>query len=313
MSRFRTIAAAAAVLLVLQGAWADEEGIPLIVEVPESVVEPYHAALLKWREELAEERTTLKGWHDTHNQIEVPEGSKAEADLREEGKKLKAAIQRHAAASREFNKAVEEFGDMATVFARGLAGTNRGAPLNAPRTNSPAHRGAHDYASVIDQFRVETSARYEPGTDTYCNIFVWDVTRAMGAEIPHYVLENPAGASGVDELGKFTAPADLLKELKVNPTVAWLTKSGVYHGWKRVEAKAAQHMANDGHPTIAIWPNPDAQQPGHVAMVRPGSLPLGPEGPAIAQAGRLVLDADHLDTGFKDPALQRPVQYWYHE
>jgi len=302
-------------LLVLQGVWADDGEIPELAEVPAGIAEPYHTALVEQRKVLVDERSGLKELHRIHNQVQVPEGSDEEANLREEGKKLAAAITQHTAASKKFNQDVADFADLQAVFARGLANANNpGAPLNAPFTNDTDHRSAFDYAKVIDQFQVDTSARYEPGTFTYCNIFAWDVTRAMGAEIPHYVLKNhPVGASAVDELGKFYAPANKREELDANKTVAWLEKSGSLHGWKSVEAEAAQKMANGGHPAIAIWPNPDAGQPGHVAMVRPGSVPLSPSGPAIAQAGGLVLDANHLDDGFKDPKIRKAVHYWSHE
>ncbi len=314
MSRFlRTAAAAAAVLLL--GIAAYGEQIPPLADVPDGLAGTYRLALLNQRAALSGERDALKARVDQHNQKQAPENSPEEAQLHREGDELAAAMQRHAATSRTFNQTVEAFADIAAGFARGLANAaNRAAPLNAPLTNGADHRSAFDYAKVIDQFRVDESARYEPGTATYCNIFVWDVTRAMGAEIPHYVSKgDQAGASTVDELGQFTAPANQLQELNVNRTVAWLAHAGQENGWRRVDARMAQDMANGGHPAVAIWPNPNAEKPGHIATVRPGSLPLSPSGVAIAQAGRLVLDADHLDTGFNDPKLQKAVQYWYHE
>ena len=313
---FRTVAATAGVaLLVLHGGSVSGEQIPPLADVPDGLAEPYRLALTRQRAALVQERDALKTRIDQHNQQVAPEGSSEEEQLHREGDELKAAMRKHAAASRTFNQAVGASNDIATAFARGLANANdRAAPLNAPLTNDAHHRSAFDYAKVIDQFRVDESARYEPGAATYCNIFVWDVTRAMGAEIPHYVSkDDQTGASAVDELGQFNAPGDQLEELNVNRTVAWLQDAGPSNGWTRVDARMAQDMANGGHPAVAIWPNPSAEQPGHVAIVRPGSLPLSASGVAIAQAGRLVLDADHLDTGFNDPKLQKPVQYWFHE
>ena len=212
-----------------------------------------------------------------------------------------------------YNDAVTEF-DHEIAFVRGLDDTHRGVPLNASRTNDEAHRSAFNYAKVIDQFQVEKSARYRPEKKTYCNIFVWDVTRAMGAEIPHYVFKSgKTGDSAVDESGDFKAGSDEREELNVNATVDWLKEHGPGHGWRRVDARGAQEMASGGHPAVAIWANPDREKSGHIAMIRPGSSPVGARGAAIAQAGRLVLDAAHLDASFRKPTVRKSVQYWYHE
>lgn len=317
MKRFfcRLTATVGMVLLVLHGVSAYAEQIPKLADVPDSLDDGYRLALVKQRTVLSEERAALKNKIDQHNQKQAQEGSPEEAQLRREGDALRTEMQRHAEASRRFNQAVDAFGKIGVVFAGRLANTHdRGAPLNAPLTNGEGNRSAFSYAKVIDQFRVEESERYEPGEKTYCNIFVWDVTRALGAEIPHYVLkDDQAGASAVDELGRFKVEAAKREELNVNSTVGWLKDHGPSNGWRRVDARMAQGMANGGHPAVAVWANPNSGKHGHIAIIRPGSLPLNPSGVAVAQAGRLVLNANHLDTGFNDPELQKPVQYWYHE
>ncbi len=227
----------------------------------------------------------------------------------------KADLERYEEAVRQASEAADASTKVKEAFAGTLSSAqHRAVPLNAPLTNGQGDRSAFNYAQVMDQFRVDESKRYEPGEKTYCNIFVWDVTRALGAEIPHHVIKgDKTGASAVDELGQFKVAAAQREELNVNRTVRWLKENGQSHGWRRVDARMAQQMASEGHPAVAVWPNPNAQKHGHIAMIRPGSLPISTGGVAIAQAGRLVLNADHLDTGFKDPALRKPVQYWYHE
>ena len=61
-------------------------------------------------------------------------------------------------------------------------------PVTPAITSSFNSRSPELYRAVIDQFQVETAERYRPfrNGNTYCNIYVWDVTRAMGAEIPLY-------------------------------------------------------------------------------------------------------------------------------
>ena len=311
-SRHRLIAMAAIALLALLCVSAyGQDQIPELAEVPSSLPQLQRDALTKQRAALQAERDALKARVDAHNQKLAPKGSPEEQALRAEAEQLEAEIQKHLDASRAFNVAVE--------FARRLhdAG-NQYLPVTAPITNDKSHRSAYDYAKVIDQFQVEQSERYQPGGDTYCNIFVWDVTRAMGAEIPHWVLKQYPGTSAVDTQGKLAVASSMRDELNVNATVSWLKEHGEVNGWCRVDARMAQQMAAEGHPAVAVWANPQGGH-GHVAMVRPGSVPHetsgGPKGVAIAQAGGepLVLDATHLTHGFNDPTLRKAIQYWYHD
>ncbi|MDR3278373.1 MAG: hypothetical protein LBT12_06325, partial [Oscillospiraceae bacterium] len=62
--------------------------------------------------------------------------------------------------------------------------------------NTAGDRSPENLRAAVDQFDVENAERYRPhrnGSDTYCNIYVWDVTSALGAEIPHYV-DSQTGA-----------------------------------------------------------------------------------------------------------------------
>jgi len=311
-SRHWLIAMAAIALLALFCISAcGQDQIPELAEVPSSLPQLQRDALNKQRAALQAEREALKARVDAHNQKLAPKDSPEEQALRAEAEELKAEIQKHLEASRAFNLAV--------AFARRLHDAGgQGLPVTAPITNDTGHRSAYDYAKVINQFEVEESERYRPGDDTYCNIFAWDVTRAMGAEIPHWVLKQDRGSSAVDKDGEFAVEISKRDELNVNATVKWLKEYGERNGWRRVDARMAQQMAAEGHPAVAVWANPRGGH-GHIAMVRPGSVPhetsRGPKGVAIAQAGGepLVLDATHLTQGFNDPKLRKAVQYWYHD
>jgi hypothetical protein len=142
----------------------------------------------------------------------------------------------------------------------------------------------------------------------------------MGTELPHWVIKGHEAVSAVNKSGEFidenkqvVAGGEKWRELNVNDTAEWLQKYGQENGWRQVEAAVAQQMANEGHPAIALWKNPNTEKPGHIAMIRPGSVPLKTDGVAVAQAGRLVLDAGHLKEGFNDRALPKAVQYWWHQ
>lgn len=95
---------------------------------------------------------------------------------------------------------------------------------------------------VIDWLNPLHRLRYQPRNgNTYCNIFCWDWSRALGAEIPHWI------GSGTGR-----------RELTINDTITWLKTEGPLHGWFP--------GAGVGEPSIVTWSNPNG--PGHVAVVR---------------------------------------------
>jgi peptidoglycan hydrolase-like protein with peptidoglycan-binding domain len=188
-----------------------------------------------------------------------------------------------------------------------------GVPVDAPIQGDPKQRNAATYDAVIDQFAVGVNPRYTPKPKTtYCNIFLWDVTRAMGSEIPHWV----------DGQGNPSKPSTKNKELTANATFEWLRKHGGRFGWRclgsasKPEASApaskwpalwqeAQNLANRGFPVIGIWSNPGGI--GHVGVVRPGQASAN--GPALAQAGAKNFNHGHVHEGFGN----RPVEYWVND
>ena len=182
------------------------------------------------------------------------------------------------------------------------AATPKSKPVDAPETSAVGNRKRETYKKVIDQFDVSKNKRYEQGkngqghvTSKYCNIFVWDVTRAMGAEIPHWV----------DTKGNPTS-FGVGYELDANGTVDWMNNHGTKHGWRKVDDKEAQRMANEGHPAAVLWKNPGGI--GHVAMVRPGEITK--KGPAISQAGSKNLNEAHVYDIF---GANAKLEYWVHD
>jgi predicted chitinase/murein DD-endopeptidase MepM/ murein hydrolase activator NlpD len=171
-----------------------------------------------------------------------------------------------------------------TSAAPGTTNVNAWIPVDAPLKGDPSNRNAETYADVIDQFAVGSNPRHLPRDgNTYCNIFAWDVTKAMGAEIPHWVdgAGNPM-------------PANQGREMDANAGHLWLQNQGPQHGWREVSAQEAQALANQGHPAVASWYNPGGI--GHIAVVRPGELTS--RGPATAQAGGTNFSNGHMRDGF---------------
>lgn len=177
-------------------------------------------------------------------------------------------------------------------------------------TNGEGERSAGAYVSVIDQFQVETNGRYannKRGTgDTYCNIFTWDVTSAMGAELPHYVdAQTGAPRQYPDTKGA--------RELTANATYEWLHTYGEQYGWYEVTAEQAQTHADLGGPAVVSWKNPTGKS-GHLQVVRPeleGVMYDEQKGVAVAQAGSKLLSYTHTNDIFSERAMQQ-LKYFVH-
>lgn len=178
---------------------------------------------------------------------------------------------------------------------------------NAALTSSVGQRSASTYRSVIDQFDVENNERYRVNKqgigDTYCNIFTWDVTRAMGAEVPHFIetaTGKPVSSGGAG-----------ITELNANNVNDWLNKYGSNYGWTKVSAEEAQYYANNGMPAITSWKNSNGH--GHLQVVSPSEDETynSSRGVTIAQAGRQLKNYDYIDTVYGNNALSK-VEYFVH-
>jgi predicted chitinase/LysM repeat protein len=177
-----------------------------------------------------------------------------------------------------------------TRAAPGTTDTRGWIPTTPPLTGSASNRNAANYADVIDQFAVGNNPRYTPREgNTFCNIFAWDVTKAMGAEVPHWV-DGAGNPTGVGQG----------RELDANATNQWLNNEGSRSGWRQVSAQEAQALANQGHPAVASWNNPGGI--GHIAVVRPGEVTS--QGPAIAQAGAHNFNDGHVRDSFGNANVQ---------
>jgi hypothetical protein len=189
----------------------------------------------------------------------------------------------------------------ATVPAPGTTEIRQWVPTNPPVRSTVSDRSATLYTNVINQFAVGVNPRHQPtATATYCNIFSWDVMRAMGAEIPHWVdtQDRPV-------IGRQPNPNQGDRELNANATAMWLRNRGATYGWTRVDASEAQRVANLGRPAVVTWYNPGGI--GHIAVVRPGSIDQN--GPTIAQAGGRNFNVGHVYDGFPRSAS---LEYWVH-
>jgi hypothetical protein len=172
--------------------------------------------------------------------------------------------------------------------AAGTTSTSRASYSHPPLTNPPGQRDPGVYSQLINQFAVGDNARYLAGQGkTYCNIFVWDVSRAMGAEVPHWI----------DAAGNIVAPgAHGANEININGGLNWMRSHGIpQHNWRSVTPAQAQDAANQGLISVVMWKNPTGGH-GHTAIVRPGTITA--KGPEIAQAGRHNFNLGRVTDGF---------------
>jgi hypothetical protein len=166
------------------------------------------------------------------------------------------------------------------------------------------NRSPELYNAVISQFRVETAERYRPFRNdaTYCNIFFWDVTCAMGAEIPHYTdYETGEPRYYPDVKG---AKGMLAVEID-----KWLKEYGADYGWHEVDAETAQRYANEGKPAVTTGGSLD-----HVQVVCPSRNgefdPI--RGVTVAQAGSRVTSYSYISAIYGADAMGK-VSYFVHD
>lgn len=186
---------------------------------------------------------------------------------------------------------------------------NGNIPANAWETASPglvntaAQRAPSLYRAVIDQFDVENNARYAvKNGNTYCNIFLWDVTRAMDAEIPHYTDPNTGDILETGQGGQ---------AMTANRISDWLNTHGQRYGWVEATPEQAQMYANSGRPAVTVWKNPPGH--GHVQVVCPAEDGTynAEKGVTVAQAGRRLRNYCYITDIYGSNTLSK-VQYFVH-
>lgn len=135
--------------------------------------------------------------------------------------------------------------------------------VNAPVKNREGRRAPEVYRRVINQFAVGHNPRYRPDAPDRprAHIFVWDVTRAMQAEVPHFWG---------------------IKELNLAQTCDWLRFEGPLRGWLPTDRLGAVNAAGKGMPVLAM---PREIRLKLIAVVRPGELDKDGR-PKVAAAAR---------------------------
>lgn len=172
-----------------------------------------------------------------------------------------------------------------------------------------ANPRARSNRAIIDSFNVENNPKYRPnqkGTgDTYCNLYVADVTKALNAPVPRRINAD-TGEPITGDIPKQTR----VSYLNANRMNNWLNSHGRKYGWIEVDPPTAQKMANNGNVAVATWKNPSGAS-GHIQVVSPSKDDsYDPKlGVAIAQAGTKVINYGYIEDVYKTSTLQQ-VQYF---
>lgn len=172
------------------------------------------------------------------------------------------------------------------------------ADFTAPLTSGSVSRSAELLERVLDQFEVEHATRYQPTTSqTWCNIYVWDGTKALGCEIPHFV-NGGVGENGCKRLHA--------SEQRANDLPRYLDgDKGKRNGWAPCSEEEAARRVALGFPVVGVWVN--LKGSGHTVMCR-GPKPGDPPGLYASGAGR-------VPTAYGPIAemLPAPRQFWTHD
>ncbi|MBL8915409.1 MAG: hypothetical protein JNM17_32190 [Archangium sp.] len=158
--------------------------------------------------------------------------------------------------------------------------------LQAPLQSRAGKRSKELLLNVVNQFGMMVNKRYDedaPGK-IRGHIFVWDVSRAMDCEIPHFV-----GA----------------KELTLAQTCDWLRHEGPMRGWKRVSDPDLYEAAEAGHLVVAL---PRESRTKHIALV----LPQEPASDRSPKLYGICLKRD-VAVHPRDMFGAKPIDCFYHD
>ncbi len=129
---------------------------------------------------------------------------------------------------------------------------NRAVPILLPLVvGCVGQRSAQRTNDVTAQFNLKHDPRYVPAEGlTFCNIWAWDFSRAMGAEVPHWVDGREMTANEYGRPG------------------GWFETEGQRLGWREVRSTGSVLAeVNAGNVVIAVLHNPGGH--GHITPVVP--------------------------------------------
>lgn len=185
-------------------------------------------------------------------------------------------------------------------------------PVRPRYINKNNKRYGQIYNFIAYQFNVEYNARYrKTNGKTYCNIFAWDVSIAMDAEIPHWVRNDNEEIYHYDLKKSYSQNAQSARELNANSLFKWMEKHHEEIGYKKVSDLEAQNAANAGKPTFTLWYNKKGGS-GHIQVVladENNSIYNEDKGVFISQAGSVNYRAVYLRDVYSKTFQEQLVYY----
>src|SRR5262249_10882096 len=127
------------------------------------------------------------------------------------------------------------------------------------------------------------------------------------------------GAAAADRWGIYLLPPpEHGQNLLANAQGAWLADArGAKSGWRPVSPREAQAEANRGNLVVVVYINPDPQESGHSAIVRPslkGEASFETDGPDIIMAGQVHPPRTAARLGFRyRGAYPNGIHYYAHD
>ena len=185
----------------------------------------------------------------------------------------------------------------AVASGRKADATRLTAFLDGLQVESRWPAGVHvDWETGLPDGKVE----HFEGRHTHCSAFVASAAKQLGV----YILRPP----------------DHGQALLANAQFEWLRDKGAASGWFAIaDGYDAQRAANRGYLVVASFENPDAQKPGHIAIVRPSGRSrdsLLTDGPSIVMAGEHNYDSTTVRNGFANHPgawTDGEIRYWGHD
>lgn len=164
--------------------------------------------------------------------------------------------------------------------------------------NVESHWIAHEHVNW-ESGEPDRGGENEGPGHTHCSAFA----AAVAKKLDIYLLRPPQHG----------------QRLLANAQVQWLeSPEGHTHGWSLVSnSREAQTLANQGNLVLAVFANPDAERPGHVAIVRPSEKSTRAfmrDGPQIIQAGTHNHNSTVVRIGFENHSGAFPdgVRFYAH-
>lgn len=175
---------------------------------------------------------------------------------------------------------------------------DRSLSVTPPVSSGSELRDPDVYERVIRQFFVTTNPRYAPSDldkngvrETWCNLFVSDVTAALGCPVPRVYTKGSA-----------------FRWVTADEQSDWFRRDGfTLHGWRQYDAPNARNRASLGFPTVVCWRSLSVRVPSHIAMVVPHR---NAPGLWIAQAGGKCFERGAIEVGF---GKLGPLTFWSHD